>query len=153
MIDENVQHVGTLCIQVFDENGKLKEEREVNNLITNLGLAHIASRLKDATSAVMSHMAIGTGTTAAAVTQTTLVTEAGRVAYDSSALVTTNVANDSIQYTATFPSGTGTGAITEAGLFNASGANAGTMFSRTVFGVVTKQATDSLVITWKIANV
>ena len=42
----------------------------------------------------------------------------------------------------------GTGAITEAGIFNAS--SSGTMLCRTVFSVVNKGASDSMTITWTV---
>ena len=41
-----------------------------------------------------------------------------------------------------------TGAITEAGLFNAS--SSGTMLCRTVFSVVNKGASDAMTITWTV---
>ena len=44
--------------------------------------------------------------------------------------------------------GPGTGAITEAGLFDA--ASGGDMLARTVFSVVNKGASDSITITWTI---
>ena len=47
-----------------------------------------------------------------------------------------------------FAAGSGTGAITEAGVFNAS--SGGTMLCRTVFSVVNKGADDSMTITWTI---
>jgi hypothetical protein len=49
---------------------------------------------------------------------------------------------------ATFGAGVATGAITEAGVFNA--LTAGTMLCRTVFSVINKGALDTLVITWKV---
>ena len=42
----------------------------------------------------------------------------------------------------------GTGAVTEAGIFNAS--SGGTMLCRTVFAVVNKGADDGMSITWQI---
>jgi hypothetical protein len=51
-------------------------------------------------------------------------------------------------YVASFPAGTGTGAVTEAGIFNAS--SGGTMLCRTVFSVVNKGADDAMSITWTI---
>jgi hypothetical protein len=53
-----------------------------------------------------------------------------------------------VAYVATFPAGTGTGAVTEAGLFNAS--SAGTLLCRTVFSVINKGAADTLGITWTV---
>jgi hypothetical protein len=148
MYNENIDAAVTLVIELRDEFGEIKETRDISNLVTNLGMAFIASRMKDAAAAAMTHMAIGTGATAAAVTQTTLVTENARVALTSSNLVTTNVANDALQFVATFGAGVGTGAIVEAGLLNA--VTLGTMLSRTVFSVINKGALDTLTITWKI---
>ncbi len=51
-------------------------------------------------------------------------------------------------YVATFSAGEGTGAVTEAGIFNAS--TSGTMLCRTVFSVVNKAAGDTLQVTWTV---
>ncbi len=147
MFKDDIKAKGTLVLELRDWAGNIKEQHE-ENLVVSVGLAFIASRMKDTSAAVMSHMAIGTGNTAAAANQTALVAENGRVALGSTTIVTTNVANDSVEYQAVFPSGTGTGALTEAGLFNAGAA--GTMLSRTVFSVINKGALDTLTITWKI---
>ena len=148
MVIDETQPKGTLVIELRDAEGNIKENRVLENLIVNSGKALFASRLIGTAAAVTSHMAVGTGTTAAAVTQTALVTESARVALASTTNVTTAVTNDSVQYVANFPAGTGTAALTEAGLFNA--ASAGTMVSRVVFPVVNKGANDALSITWKI---
>lgn len=144
---EQIKPRGEVTLELRAADGTLKV-LETHNLVVDLGLAFIASRMKDATAAAMTHMGVGTSSTAAADAQTALVTQLVRVALTSTTLVTTTVANDSIQYLATFPAGTATGAITEAGLFNA--ASAGTMLARTVFGVITKGADDTLTVTWKI---
>jgi hypothetical protein len=91
----------------------------------------------------MTNMAVGAGATAAAAGDTALGSELGRVTLASS----TSSANV-VTYTATFPAGTGTGAITEAGIFNA--ASSGTLLCRTVFSVVNKGASDAMSITWTI---
>jgi len=121
----------------------VKEERLHPNLVVTAGKAWIAARMK-ATGAPneMSHMAVGTGTSAAADANTTLGTESARVTLASS------VSGAVVTYTATFSPGTGTAALTEAGVFNA--ASAGTMLCRTVFPVVNKGASDSLAITWTV---
>ena len=144
---EQIKPRGEVTLELRAADGTLKV-LETHNLVVDLGLAFIASRMKDATATAMTHMGVGTSSTAAADAQTALVTQLVRVALTSTTLVTTTVANDSIQYLATFPAGTATGAITEAGLFNA--ASAGTMLARTVFGVITKGADDTLTVTWKI---
>lgn len=147
MFDEKIKATGQVSFVLTDENGNIKQQ-DSKNLVVDPGLAFIASRMVGTTSAVMSHMAIGTGTTAAADAQTALVTESARVALTSSTVVTTTVANDSVQYVATFGPGVGTAAITEAGIFNA--ASAGTMLARTVFAVINKGALDTLTLTWKV---
>jgi hypothetical protein len=143
MINDSIKMTGNLKIVLKDENGAVKYEEELKNLVVTAGKAFIASRMKDATATAMSHMAIGSGTTAAAVGDTTLGTELGRVA-----LTSTTVTSNAVAYVATFPAGTGTGAVTEAGLFNAS--SAGTLLCRTVFSVINKGAADTLGITWTV---
>jgi hypothetical protein len=140
---EDMTLTGTLKIVLSGEDGVVKEEHEVKNLVVTAGKSFIASRIKDATSAVMSHMAIGSGTTAAAVGDTTLGTELGRAVLSS-----TTTSTNSVIFSSAFLAAVGTGAITEAGLFNA--ASAGTMLCRTVFPVINKGAADVLVITWTV---
>lgn len=143
MLNEDIKAIGRLDIKVFDADGNIKQQVEVDNLVVTTGLGYIASRIKDAAATPMSHMAIGTGTTAAVAGNTGLGTEAARVA-----LSATSVAANVVTFTATFPAGTGTGAIAEAGIFNAN--SAGTMLCRTVFSVVDKDANDSMAITWNV---
>ena len=99
--------------------------------------------MKDATATAMSHMAIGSDNTAAAAGNTALGTELGRVA-----LTSTTVTSNSVAYVGDFPAGTGTGAVVEAGILNAS--SGGTLLCRTVFSVVNKAAADTLKITWTV---
>jgi hypothetical protein len=143
MIHDTIKMTGDLKIVLTDANGQITHEQEIKNLVVTTGKNFIASRMKDATATAMTHMAIGSGTTAAAVGDTTLGTELGRVALTSTTVTTNNVA-----YVATFPAGTGTGAVTEAGLFNAS--SSGTLLCRTVFSVINKGAADTLGITWTV---
>lgn len=138
-----VTATGALKIVVTGADGAVKQEHEVKNLVVSAGLAYIASRMKDTTLGAMSHMAIGSGSTAAAAGNTALGTELGRVA-----LTATTVTANAIQYTATFGAGVGTGAVTEAGIFNDD--TAGTMLCRTVFGLVTKESGDSMAVTWTV---
>tara|TARA_B110001454_G_scaffold193187_1_gene193910 strand:+ start:3167 stop:3610 length:444 start_codon:yes stop_codon:yes gene_type:complete len=134
---------GKLTVEIKDKHGKVKETRELENLVVDTGLAFIASRMKDATATAMSHMGIGTGTAAAASGNTTLGTEAARVG-----LTSTTVTSNAVAYVCSFAAGTGTGAITEAGILN--GASGGTLLCRTVFSVVNKGASDSMTITWTV---
>lgn len=142
MIQETVQATGTLQIKLYGPDGQLKQEQNVPNLVVTTGRGYIAGRMVG-TPTAMSHMAIGSGTAAPAVGDTTLGTELGRVSLTSSV-----AAAAVVTYVASFGAGVGTGAVTEAGLFNAG--SAGTMLCRTTYAVVNKGADDSLSITWTI---
>tara|TARA_R110000822_G_scaffold288253_1_gene409479 strand:- start:860 stop:1306 length:447 start_codon:yes stop_codon:yes gene_type:complete len=143
MFNSNIQATGRLSVVLKDESGAIKDSREINNLVVTTGLGYIASRMKDATADAMSHMAIGSGTAAAAAGNTSVGSQLAR-----QALTSTTVAGGVVTYAASFSSGTGTGAVTEAGIFN--DPTAGTMLCRTVFDVVNKGANDTLAITWTI---
>ena len=138
MINDDLKLQGKLQIAL---NGKTVQE--VDNLVVTAGKGYVASRMKDATTTAMSHMAIGSGSTAAAASQTALGSELGRVS-----LTSTSVSGAVVTYVATFAAGTGTGAVTEAALLNAS--SGGTMLCRTVFSVVNKGSADSMTITWTV---
>ena len=138
MINDGLKLKGKLAISL---NGKIIQE--VDNLVVTAGKGYVASRMKDATATAMSHMAIGSGSTAAAASDTALGNQLGRVA-----LTSTTVSNAVVTYVASFPAGTGTGAVTEAAILNAS--SGGTMLWSTVFSVVNKGAQDSMTVTWTV---
>jgi len=144
MINDAIKMTGELKITVTSPEGNVTQETVIPNLVVTAGKNWIAGRMYDTgIPDEMSHMAIGTGTTAAAAGDTALGTQAGIVS-----LTSTTVSTNTVQYVATFGAGTGTGAITEAGIFNA--ASSGTMLCRTVFSVINKGAADTLGITWTI---
>jgi hypothetical protein len=139
---EGLKMKGELTIVVRDESGLVKNSIHVPNLVVTAGKNFIASRIVGTASPIMSHMAIGTGTATPAAGDTTLGTEAGRVT------TTGTASTNQVTFTSTFPAGTGTGAITEAGVFNQ--ASLGTLLCRTTFPVVNKAAGDSIAITWVV---
>ena len=144
MINDTLKLRGDLQIVLKDKDGKVKESRTEKNLIVSAGLTFICDRMADASSSVMSHMAVGSGTTSPAAGNTDLVSILGaREALDS-----TTSSSNTVVYVSSFEAGEGTGAITEAGVFNAS--TSGTMLCRTVFAVVNKGANDTMAITWTI---
>jgi len=140
---EDIKVTGKLQVRLFDENGNLKDERDFNNLVVTVGKDFIASRMVGTASSIMSHMAIGEGSTSPVVGNTTLGNELGRVSIASG-----TASGSVVTYVATFGAGTGTGPITEAGVFNAG--SAGTMLCRTTFAVVNKGAADSMTVTWTV---
>jgi len=144
MINEDLKLRGDVAIVLKDKDGNVKESREIHNLVVSSGLEFICSRMAGTSAGVMSHMALGSGTAAAAAGQTDLVSILGsREALDS-----TSASSNTITYVSSFEAGEGTGAVTEAGIFNAS--SSGTMLCRTVFAVVNKQADDTMSVTWTI---
>jgi len=147
MINENLKLSGQLSIVLKDKAGNIKDQREVKNLVVNAGLAYIASRMTGTAKSVMSHMALGSGTTAAAAGQTDLASILGsREALDSTTISGSN--NEKVVYVSGFEAGDATGAVTEAGIFNAS--SSGDMLCRTTFSVVNKAADDTMSVTWTI---
>jgi hypothetical protein len=143
MFTESVSIKGNLEVILLDEKGIQKDYRKIDNLVVAVGKEVIAARLVGNTIAVPSHMAVGTDATAAATGQTALGGELGRVVLDSTAR-----ASNVLTYVATFPAGTGTGALTEAAILNA--ASTGNMLCRTTFSTVNKAAGDTIVITWNV---
>lgn len=144
-IKDDLKISGELVIIVTDKSGHITQSMKVPNLVVTTGKQYIASRMAGTTAAVMSHMAIGSGTASANANNTALGNELGRAG---SPLFSFQASGNIITATATFVEGVGTGAISEAGIFNAS--SGGTMLCRTVFPVVNKQASDTIAITWTI---
>ena len=142
MFIEHLQMRGQLALELYGPDGRLKERRQLKNLITTTGKNWEAGYLGDSPGANMGWIAVGTGTATAALGDTALGTELSRVAAGRS------VSGSVITYAGTFGAGTATGAITEYGLFNASGSAAGTIFSRVVDSVVNKGASDTLTVSW-----
>jgi len=142
-LQDTFKPTGELEVVVRDSLGNIKQAFKAKNLVVAAGKTYIASRIVGTSSNIMSHMAIGTSTSTPTSTDTQLGTEAGRVTLASAS----NSAN-AITYTATFPAGTATGAITEAAVLNSS--TTGTMLCRTTFPVVNKAAGDSIAVTWVV---
>lgn len=148
-LSEKVSRKGYLKAELFDSNGLLIERRHVKNVITEVGDAHVADQLSSSPGeAAMSHMAIGTSSTAAATGNTALVSALDRNALTSRTQGAGAADNDVI-YVGDWAAGDGTGAITEAGIFNSS--SGGSMLCRQVFSVINKGASDTLKITWTVS--
>ncbi len=142
MINEDIKVTGNVLVEITGPDGQVKDRREIKNLVVGAGKTFIAARMVG-TPTAMSHMAIGASSTAAANADTTLGSELGRVA-----LASSTSSGNVVTYAASFPAGTGTGAVVEAGVFNAS--SGGTQLCRTTFAVVNKGADDAMSITWQI---
>ena len=139
MLKDNFKMKGALALTCHRANGDV-EVRRKDNIIVDVGFDFIADAIGLGTGrpAVMSHIALGSDNTAPAAGQTALGSELVRLAatYDHTAGTKT------FKFSATFAAGVGTGAITEAGVFN--DALAGIMFDRVTFAVLNKGADDSV---------
>ena len=143
MFNEGLKLTGNVK---FEMNGELV--REVPNLVTTAGKGFVAASMLKTTSnspAAMTHMELGTGTTNPAAGDTTLETI---VSGSRTAVATPSVSGAVVTYVCTFAAGTGTGALTEAGILNAS--SGGTLLCRTEFAVINKGANDAMTVTWTI---
>lgn len=136
---------GSMTAVLFKEDGTTETYLR-DNIIVNVGFDFIADAIGKAASrpGVMNAIAVGTGLTAAAATQTALVAELARGAATYAHTAGTKV----FTFVTTFAAGTGTGAITEAGVFNSTTASSGIMLDRVVFDVINKGDADTLQVTF-----
>ena len=127
----NLKLIGTYDFTITGVDGKVRDSWTVKNAVMTVGFAQLALLCGDATAVPFTYLAVGTSTTAVAISQTTLVaeiTDSGleRVAGTVSRVTTTGT-NDTYQITTTWTA-SGSKTIEEVGVFNAS--SAGTMLSR-----------------------
>lgn len=147
-MEDFLKLTGIVELELRDEHGNLKETRK-ENLVVNAGRNWLWLMATAVTQpAKMGYMALGTSATAATVSDTGLGAEMAstRIATSSNGTVGTT----SSVWTAVYNPGTGTGSLTEAGLFNNATINSGTMLAHVVFGTLTKNAGDTLTITWTV---
>ena len=145
MIKQKLGMKGVVRLELRGPDGKVKDVREKENDIVNSGLDWLKEFAFDSFNPTtlnrMSHIAIGTGTTAVDPTDTALQTELVREAFEGYTAGGTGVMTVEV----TFAAGVGTGAITEVGVFNDD--PGGEMWNRVVFSAVNKAAGDSLKVT------
>ncbi len=143
---------GHVKIELFDKHGILKQIVEKDNTFMAVGDAHVADQL-DVTpgEAAMGYMSVGTGSSAFTTASTTLNSEIDRNALNGSyPEQQSGGADNDVVYKAAWATGDGTGALTEAGIFNSSVADAGSMLAASTFSVINKGASDTLTITWTV---
>ncbi len=130
---------GKLTIKLFDKDGNLKLTR-ITNTVTTQGVYGVADNiLASPTLGKPTHMAVGTGSPAA----NALGTEVDR-----NALTSKTRSNGVVTFVADWAAGDGTGALTEAGIFN--DPTAGNMWCSASFSAINKGASDTLQISWTL---
>lgn len=139
MEKSDVKVKGALILTLKKEDGAV-EVRRKDNIIVSTGFDAVCDSLGNAEArpAVFGYIALGTGTTTPVNSQTALVAELARQAATYAHAAGTQV----MTFSSTFDPGVATGAITEAGVFNAS--SAGIMLDRVTFSVINKGANDTL---------
>lgn len=143
---------GAYKLVLSDLAGNVVEERIVNNVVVTAGrrwvLQQIASSLI-LTAQSISFLAVGTGTTAPATSDSALGSENTRIAINS--FVTTNMTANppSWQATASFATNQANTTLGEVGLFNSS--SGGTMFSRSTFTTVNKTTSNTFAISYTVS--
>jgi hypothetical protein len=127
-------------IVLRDEKGEIKDERRIKNTVTTAGKDGAADQILASPSlGKPTHMGIGTGSPSGSALGTEL---------DRNALTSKNRSGAVVTMIGDWAAGDGTGAITEAGLFDA--ASTGNMWCSQSFSVINKAAGDTLSITWTL---
>jgi hypothetical protein len=151
MMKDKIEIIANLTIAVFDAvTGKLLDVIKKHNLYVTLGKTLIANLLNctaDVTG--LNYFAVGTGDTAAALTDTKLEAEEFRDTFTKTTVTTGNL---NVQYY--LASGDANGnTLTEAGLFgdDATGvADSGTLAARAVHTGIAKTASVAITYSWDI---
>ena len=141
-IAETINTDVNVTLELRDEDGNLKDFRQIHNTVTNPGLYGLMDQcLASPSLAKAGWMELGTGTGGT----TTLN---AYIADSRTALSTITRNNAAVTFPCTFAAGVGTGAITEAGVFAVVTQNTAPMWLYASFDVINKAAGDSLTVTW-----
>lgn len=145
-----LNHLAAYGVRIPFLTGMWSDSRKIHNLTTTAGKAGVASRINGSGGeAAFTYIAVGIGTTAANIADTTLeseIVDSGLERANATASrVTTDTTNDSARLVQTFTV-TGTKAVTESGVLNAGAA--GVLLARQVFSAVNVISGDSLQVTW-----
>ena len=134
---------GVVTITARHASGLVTRET-VRNTITFAGLNLIRDLLRNASSARLTHFAVGTSDTSPAATQTALGSEEWR-----DAITQTQVTNAAFTERLYVPGAQANGvSLTEVGLFTA--ASDGIMFSRATYSPITKTTALAITFAWAI---
>jgi len=133
-------------IELFDKDGNIKEIRNVHNTVTTAGKNGVMDQvLGTPTLSKPGWMELGTGSPSGTLLGAYI--SGSRVALTSK-LRTNNV----VTMIGDWIAGVGTGAITEAGVFDIITENTVNMWMSSSFAVVNKGASDVLQITWTLTG-
>ncbi len=139
---------GIIIFEERDPSGRLVRAWTAENIITNLGLAWLAGVMSgdEADATVAKYIRVGTGTTAAAATDTSLATGVEDRVAGTQSRTTTTATNDTYQVVGVVTM-TENRSITEVGLFTT--ASGGSMLSRSVFTAQPVTSGNTLTMTYQ----
>lgn len=141
-VTEKSNLIQNVTIVLYGPDGVEKDRREIHNAVTTAGKNGAADQILAApTLAKPGWMAIGTGSPAATLLGTEI---------DRNALTSKLRAGAVVTMVGDWAAGDGTGALTEAGVFDIVTANTVNMWMSVSFAVVNKLAADTLSISWTL---
>lgn len=134
-------------------NNEIVDKVIVKNTVVTSGRRWVLQQLEStdhSTGQNISHMAVGTGTTAPATADTGLGSETTRVAINS--FTTSNLTSNPPSWRAecSYATNQANTTLGEVGLFNSS--SAGTMLARATFSTINKTTSNTLSISYTISN-
>jgi len=143
---------GCFHIQVKDTEGNVVEDLGVQNTVVTAGRRWVLQQINSvdhATAQALTHLAVGTSTTAPATSDTALGNENSRIAINS--FVTSNLTSNppSWQALASWNTNQANTTLGEVGMFNSN--SGGTMLARATFSTVNKTTSNTLSITYTIS--
>jgi hypothetical protein len=137
-----------IIVETVKPYGIVIERQRINNLVVDSGLNIIRDRIAGSSTAAVSHMAVGTGTTAVSASNTALATETHRNAITET-IATNKVMTLKMYLSSNQANGGGTSTLREIGLFNA--ASGVTMFARALLSSpIAKSTSVTVTFTWQI---
>jgi hypothetical protein len=146
-INDGIKLTGKVNLKLYDSSGKLKLQRNIKNTVQTAGKYSIMDQwLASPSLNKPGWMEVGTST--GGTTLLGAYVSGSRTALDSK----TRGSNAVITMVCTLAAGVGTGALTEAGVFDVVTQNTVNMLCYTTFSVINKAAGDSLVITWTVTG-
>lgn len=141
-IAEETQLEANVEITLRGPDGEIKQQESIHNTVTTAGKNGAADQILASPSlGKPTHMAIGTGSPSGTALGTEL---------DRNALTSKTRSSAVVTMVGDWAAGDGTGAITEAGTFDAS--SSGNMWMSASFSVVNKAAGDTLSISWTLTQ-
>lgn len=132
--------------------GQILERRVIDNVVVTAGRRWVLQQLEStdhATAQNLSHIAVGTSTTAPATNDTALGNESSRLAINS--FTTSNLTSNPPSFRAevSFNTNQANTTLGEFGIFNSS--SGGTMLSRITFATINKTTSNTLAVSYTLS--